>query len=531
MGISRSSILVSFLFSFLAGFLVSIGTSSSIHKDFFYCLSHHSKTNAIPIYTPKSSNYTSILQSNIANFRFNSSSTRKPDLIITPLQESHVQAAVICSRKYGLQIKVRSGGHDFEGLSYISDVPFIIVDMFNLRSIKVGVRHKQAWVQSGATLGEVYYRIAEKSQTLAFPAGPAATVGVGGHLSGGGYGYMLRKYGMAADNVINARIVDANGRLLNKKTMGKDLFWAIRGGGGGNFGIVIAWKIRLVSVPRNVTVFSVNRSLAQGATNIVHRWQEVAHQLPPELVILVILTAVNSAPKGEKTIVGTFSSLFLGDAKKLQKLMKQRFPELGLGSKDCTEMSWIQSVLFLDGMFLNGTASSVDILLKRTKPKLLFKVKSDYVKKPIPQIGLEGLWERLLKEDQTISVLVPYGGRMSEISESKIPYAHRGGNIFKIVYMGYWIREEEPSEKYIDRVRRLYEYMTPYVSKSPREAYINYRDLDLGQNKNGTTTYLEAKVWGEKYYKGNFNRLLNVKTKVDPNNFFRHEQSVPSIAY
>ncbi|RZC43920.1 hypothetical protein C5167_036888 [Papaver somniferum] len=418
------------------------------------------------------------------------------------------------NEKYGLQIKVRSGGHDFEGLSYISDVPFIIVDMFNLRSIEVDVKHKQAWVQSGATLGEVYYRIAEKSKTLAFPAGPAATVGVGGHLSGGGYGYMLRKHGMAADNVINARIIDVHGRLLNKRTMGKDLFWAIRGGGGGNFGIVVAWKIRLVSVPRNVTVFSVNRNLAQGVTNIVHRWQEVSHQLPPELVILVILTAANSAPKGEKTIVATFSSMFLGDAKKLQKLMKKSFPELGLESKDCTEMSWIQSVLFLDGMFLDGVPTSVDILLKRTKPKLFFKVKSDYVKKPIPQIGLEGLWERLFKEEQTMSVLVPYGGRMNEISESKIPYAHRDGNIFKIVYMGYWIREEEPSEKYIDRVRRLYEYMTPYVSKSPREAYVNYRDLDLGQNKNGTTTYLEAKVWGEKYYKGNFNRKHGIQIKV-----------------
>ncbi|KAI3981123.1 hypothetical protein MKX01_032263 [Papaver californicum] len=515
MSISRSLILVAFLISFLAEFSVSIVTSSSIHEAFVYCLSHHSKTNHIPVHTPKSSNYAPILQSTIANLRFNSSNTRKPDLIITPLQESHVQAA----------IKVRSGGHDFEGLSYISDVPFIIVDMFNLKSIDVDVRRKAAWVQSGATLGEVYYRIAEKSQTLAFPAGPAATVGVGGHFSGGGYGYMLRKYGMAADNVIDARIVDVHGRLLNKTTMGEDLFWAIRGGGGGNFGIVLAWKIRLVSIPRNVTVFSVNRNLAQGATKIVHKWQEVAHKLPSELFILVILTAANAGPKGEKTIVATFSSMFLGDAKKLQILMKERLPELGLESKDCFEMSWIRSVLFLDG-FLFPSDSSVDVLLNRTQPKLFFKVKSDYVKKPIPQIGLKGLWERLFKEEQTMLVLVPYGGRMSDISETKIPYAHRDGNIFKIVYMGYWIREE-PSEKYINRVRRLYEYMTPYVSKSPREAYINYRDLDLGKNKNGTTTYLEAKVWGEKYYKCNFNRLVHVKTKVDPNNFFRHEQSIP----
>lgn len=151
-------------------------------------------------------------------------------------------------------MRIQIGGHDYEGLSYTSESPFFVVDMRNFRSITIDVEKSTAWVQAGATLGELYYSIAEKSRTLAFLAGVCPTVGVGGHFSGRGYGMLSRKHGIAIDHIIDARLVDVNGQILDQESMGEDLFWAIRGGGGASFGVIIEWKIKLVSVPQNVSV-------------------------------------------------------------------------------------------------------------------------------------------------------------------------------------------------------------------------------------------------------------------------------------
>ncbi|KAE8694962.1 Inactive tetrahydrocannabinolic acid synthase [Hibiscus syriacus] len=520
-----------FLVSLLLSFSwPTLGDTHQQHGSFLQCLSRHPSNSdfiSTVIYTPINSSFSSVFAFSLRNARVSTPTTLRPLAIVTPSHVSHIQATVNCSRSHGLQVRIRSGGHDYEGLSYVSQVPFVIIDLINLRSIDVDTENNTAWIQAGATIGEVYYRIAEKTATLAFPAGICPTVGVGGHFSGGGYGMLMRKYGLAADQIIDAELVDVNGKLLDRNSMGEDLFWAIRGGGGASFGVVVAWKVNLVTVPSTVTVFTVNRTLEENGTMLVHKWQSIAPKINEDLYIRLFLRAVNSSRQdGTRTIQASFTSLYLGRTDDLLPLMQESFPELGITRQDCIEMSWIQSILYFAEI---PQSEPLEILLNRTGTAVIFKGKSDYVTEPIPETGLEGLWQWFFEDESLQLIFSPYGGNMDDIPESESPYPHRAGNLFNIHYAVGWGEEDAASSQwYINFMRRLYGYMKPYVSKSPRRAYMNYRDLDLGTNNNGVyTSYKQASKWGLPYFNKNFNRLIHVKSLVDPGNFFRHEQSIP----
>ncbi|XP_022954749.1 berberine bridge enzyme-like 13 [Cucurbita moschata] len=511
---------------------VSVSNSALLEQSFLQCLSVNSQRTVPPfsVCAPTNASFLPLLKSTAQNLRYSDPSVPKPEFIFTPLYDTHVQAAVVCSKSLQIHLRVRSGGHDYEGLSYVSQIetPFIVVDLAKLRSVEVNIEDNTAWVQAGATVGEVYYRISEKSSVHGFPAGLCTSLGIGGHITGGAYGSMMRKYGLGADNVIDARIVDVNGRILDRKAMGEDHFWAIRGGAGGSFGIILWWKLRLVPVPETVTVFTVPKTLEQGATQILYKWQQIADKLDEDLFIRVIIQVSSDKTTKQRTITTAYNALFLGDSNRLLQVMGESFPELGLTSKDCTETSWIKSVLYIAG---EAPRTPPEVLLQgKPQFKSYFKAKSDFVHVPIPEVGLEGLWKKLQLEDMPFMIWNPYGGMMSKISENEIPFPHRKGNLFKIQYLTSWQGGNKDVEKHIEWIRELYNYMAPYVSKSPRAAYVNYRDLDLGMNKKNNTSLAQASEWGNKYFKDNFNRLIKVKTKVDPDNFFRHEQSIPPLA-
>ncbi|KAF7842402.1 berberine bridge enzyme-like 13 [Senna tora] len=510
--------------------LVSISLSTPIptEESFKLCLTHHS-TIPIPFsssfYSPNSNSsaFTSILESTAQNQRYLLPSVPKPEFIFTPPHESHVRASVTCAKELGIEVRVRSGGHDYEGASYVSLLgkAFMVLDLRKLREVKVEIADNSAWIQAGATIGEVYYRIAEKSSVHGFPAGLCTSLG-------GAYGPMMRKYGLGADNVMDARIVDANGRILDRAAMGEDLFWAIRGGGGGSFGIILWWKIKLVPVPPIVTVFTVTKTLEQGASKLLHKWQHVAPNIDENLFLRVLIQTANSTIiPGQKTVTTSYNALFLGDSQTLLNLMKRSFPELGLTQRDCLEINWIKSVLYIAGLPID-TPTQILLQGKSTFAKASFKAKTDFVRQVIPENAINQMWKLFLEEDGPLMIWNPYGGMMGRIPESSIPFPHRKGTLFKVQYVSGWVDGEKSMAKHMDWVRRFYESMGPYASKFPREAYVNYRDFDLGMNQsNNGTRYLKAYGWGYSYFKGNFNRLVKVKSRVDPHNFFRHEQSIP----
>ncbi|KAI3908689.1 hypothetical protein MKW92_016148 [Papaver armeniacum] len=504
MGILGTNSIFSFLaLSSILLFSTSIVTASSFGDDFLECLNinHLPNTPTIPIYTQNNASYETILRSSERNERF--SKSIGPKYIVTPTHESHVQAAVICCKKHGLDLKVRSGGHDAEGLSYQSDAPsFVLLDFVEFRNVAVDVNDGTAWIEAGAILGEVYYKIAEKSKTYGFPAGVAPTIGVGGHISGGGVGFMNAGNGLSAD-----RVIDAHASTLTGKSKQEV--------GGGILESSSHGKLKLVYVPAPVTVANIQKTLAQGATDLVHKWQFIAHTLDVNIHLSLLLSVVSDDLGKERTVQASFSILFVGDGgpQRLIQLLDESFPELGLKIEDCIQMPWVESHLYFYGLY----GQPLETLLVRETPKIFFKQKCDHVTVPIPKSGLLELWERLLEHANFTPTVVflPYGGKMSEISDSELPYPDRQA-IYLVFYDANWANESESTEN-LDRMRNLYEKMTPYVSKFPRTALVNARDLDLGRYDNAQDiSYLKGRSWGIKYFKNNFDRLVKVKTQVDP---------------
>ncbi|PWA58607.1 berberine/berberine-like, FAD-binding, type 2 [Artemisia annua] len=397
-------------------------------EDFISCLRWHSDNfTSISqlIFTSTNSSFLPVWQAGVNNARFNQPDTPKPSVIVTPVNESQVRNALLCTKKHGYEIRIRSG----------ADVPFVMIDFINMRSIDVDVVNSTVWVQAGAALGEVYYTISQKTDTLYFPAGLCPTVGIGGYLGGGGYGNLLRKYGLGADNVVDVRFMDVNGDILDRSSMGEELFWAIRGGGASSFGIVLAWKLRLVPVPELVTVFVVNKTLEEGATEIFHKFQTVMPNIDRNLHIRIQWFGENVGNTTKKTIKMAFEGIYQGTSDTLIPLLEENFPELNVTQEICEE----------------------------------------------------------------VKMMVNFGDQPSYTTPTSL--ARR------------------------DWLQRFEAFLEPYVSSNPREAYFNYIDLDLGV---GSDNYEEASVWGERYWKSdNFKKLIRIKARVDPDNFFRHPQSIP----
>ncbi|KAL3377431.1 hypothetical protein AABB24_003705 [Solanum stoloniferum] len=512
----------------------------SKEEDLVQCLSKYSETNVTQnIYTLNSPTYSSVLEYAQKNPRWMNSS--HPIFIVSPTKESDIKPVILCAKILGLQIKIKSGGHDYEGISFRSETPFVMLDLSNLDKIEIDLKEGTVWAQAGETLGQLYYAIAKKSKVHAFPGGVCFTVGTGGIISGDGLGSLMRKFGLASDNVVDAHVMDVNGNILDRKKMKEDLFWAIRGGGGASFGVILAWKLKLVRVPDKVTVFTVYKKLDSNQ-NLLQKWQNTSHQLPDGLFIRTVIQ--NDGTGNDQYVLMFFQALYLGPVDELIPLLKEKFPEFDLEKKDCfqepvvdcsnmpcirkecRESSWIGSVLYFYG---KRTNEPLEVLLEKSIPtqKNYFKATSAFVKTPIPESGWEMVKRLFLEEERPQIIMEPLGGKLDEISESEIPLPHRKGNLYNIQYLVNWgDNSESISSPKIEWLRKLYKKMEPYVANSPRSAYLNYRDLDLGTSQD-YYNYSKAKIWGEKYFKGNFERLAKVKSKVDPNNFFRNEQSIP----
>lgn len=428
-------------------------------------------------------------------FDYNASFSKRkqitPQVRVVASSPQAVGSTIRWAVNNGVSFAIRSGGHSYEGLSQSAD---LVIDVRGMSALQLSADKRTVAVGAGASLGAVYAVLEPYGRAI--PAGTCFPVGVAGHSLGGGFGLLGRPFGLACDGVLSMEVVDASGKILNASAQeNPDLFWALRGGGNGSFGVVTKFNFRTSAV-NMVAKFAITwiKPAAQAA-KIVLAWQDWLDGLPP--AITCTLHLAKEAGGAIKVHIAGLSvdseSRLTVELKGLQKLA------------GAAEMVRTSTLTFARAATIfNGGGPAYE--------SVLMKAKSDYVVEPMTEQGISVLLDGLQKAPGQIAVLFDsYGGAINKVASDATAFVHRGKTKYLIQYFLQW---ESPgaTETNLAMIRTLYASMRPYVSGA---CYVNYCDLDLGEG------YARA-YWGD-----NLARLMKIKAAFDPANLFRHAQSVP----
>jgi len=424
----------------------------------------------------------------------------KPRGVVYCESTADVQRTVRWARKHAVRIVPRSGGHSYGGYSTTSGV---IVDVSRLNGVAVDPSHR-AVVGAGARLIDVYARLAQHGRTV--PAGSCPTVGIAGLALGGGVGFASRKYGLTCDNLVEATVVLADGSAVVADAHAHpDLYWALRGGGGGNFGIVTRLVFRTYPVGQ-VATYAIEWPWSDAA-KVVQAWQKLAPHAPDGLFSVLNL---NAAVGGRARI--TSAGQLFGSADRLRELVKP-LANAGMPIRfTVTSRSYLDAQEMWAGC--SGTIAECHLPPQGQLGRSTFKGKSSYANKPLSLGGINAMIRQIEARITTgsgsgIILLDSYGGAINRVKKDATAFVHRDA-LFSMQYLAYW----EPSaaaEPNLRWLRNFYAAMRPYVSPY---AYQNYIDPDL-------------RNWGRAYYGTNLRRLVAVKQRYDPKNVFRSSQSIP----
>lgn len=424
------------------------------------------------------------------NRSFNQRTQIAPRVRVVVGSAKAVSSAMLWAANNGLRFAIRSGGHSYEGHSQSPD---LVIDVRGMAAIKLSTDKKSVSVGSGSSLGSVYQALWPSN--LAIPAGSCFPVGVAGHSLGGGFGLLGRPFGLACDSIQSMEVVDAMGKIRNVSSQeNPDLFWALRGGGNGNFAVVTNFNFRTSPVSM-VAKFGIawTKPIPQ-AVKIMQAWQQWLADLPPSVTGVLRLTKdKNGLVKLRLFGLSVQSESNLqGELKRLERVT---------GPADDPARTKTQSFKAAATVFNGNDPPDNSVFMKG---------KSDYVTDTMSDQGILTLLNGLPNEK--IAVLCDtYGGAINKIATDATAFVHRGNTKYSMQYYMQWSNQAASGEN-IAMMQTLYGSMRPYVSGA---AYVNYCDLDLGAG------YARA-YWGD-----NLPKLMKIKADVDPKNVFSHAQSVP----
>src|SRR5215216_2068921 len=353
---------------------------------------------------PSSPEYESVRKPAIARFH-----DVWPQAVVLCETPADVSETISFARRSELRTATRSGGHCFAGHSSTGGV---VIDVTPMRSVSVsgGV----ATVGAGARLGHVYDSLQEHD--LAIPAGTCPSVGVAGLTLGGGLGILGRKYGVTSDHLIGAQIVLANGRLIEcDATREPELFWALRGAGAGNFGVVTSLVFRTVPAP-SMTNFHLTWPFPRAAA-IIQAWQGWAPVAPDELAASLKVTAAGAVD--QPASVDVYGAL-LGTESDAAELLETLVVRAGSDPTSAsvkhmsfpdTRRFWAELPIGEDG---DGAGPHA---LSGQQPHLL--AKSEFFKRPLPSEATTALIGNFLQgrapgESRELDFM-PWGGAYNRV--------------------------------------------------------------------------------------------------------------------
>ncbi len=426
---------------------------------------------------------------------------------------SDVQTAIGFGRDHGVQLSIRSGGHCYGGWSTGNG---LVIDVSKLSA--VSVNGDEVTAGSGTRLVDLYAACAPHA--VAVPGGSCPTVGIAGLTMGGGLGVIDRKFGLTCDNLQSADVVLASGELVTcDASTHSDLFWALRGGGGGNFGVATGFRFSAHPIG-DLAIFTLVWDWSSAA-QVAGAWQEWAPHAPDELWSNCLLIASQNTPSGEAP-AARVTGVYVGSQSALEAELQ---PFLSAVTTARPFTNFVGSAGYLDTMLIEGGCdgdSVAECHLPSQNPagiltRAPFAAKSDIVTKALPTAGIHAMMAAV-EARQSSPVLSgggfaldAAGGAINRVPATATAFVHRDG-LFTIQYSAIWNEGAPTSVVAANRtwLAQAWGSMRPYASG---QAYQNYIDPAL-------------KGWGNAYYGQNLRRLEDVKRRYDPGDFWHFPQSI-----
>jgi FAD/FMN-containing dehydrogenase len=410
------------------------------------------------------------------NARFGS----QPLDVVFPMDTPAVSAALRSARERGLSFRIRSGGHSIDGFSSVDDG--IVIDLRNLNSIEIDQSRNLATVGPGVTIGRLNTALARTGHVA--PTGIGDSVGLGGHITGGGIGALARWLGAMSDNVESFELVDADGRDLRVSPDSRpDLFWACLGAGGGNFGVITSFTLRITPLSL-VTAYRLSWPSAC-FEQVHHSWQSWAPHADHRLTPYFLMSTVS--------VIGVFP----GDPDDLSGLL-----EPFLATVPPVETANYLETTYADvtRMMLVGVSGSAFDTGARAAAV------APFLDQPV-----DDETSRVLREwhvdapGHSFVWCGPGGGALGGAGTS---FAHGRAEQLMLIRSD-WTDSREDADC-VGWVSGLYDRLRPQVGG----AYLSY-----------TNTGVEDRP--HLLYRDAFPRLVEVKHRYDPEGVFRFEHGIP----